>query len=80
MGLLWNVLALPLAPVRATTWVAEQILAEAERAHYDPSAIRRQLEEVDQARQDGRLTEQEAEDLEQELVARLIESNPRRAE
>ena len=33
MGLITGLLTLPLAPVRGTIWIAEQIAAEAERRH-----------------------------------------------
>ncbi len=80
MGLLTGLLTLPLAPVRGTVWVAEQVLEEAERQYYDPAVIRRQLEEVDRMRADGQISEEEAEDMEDELVARLMESRRRRSE
>jgi cytochrome c-type biogenesis protein CcmI len=80
MGLFTGLLTLPLAPVRGTVWVAEQVLEEAERQYYDPAVIRRQLEEVDRMRADGQISEEEAEDMEDELVARLMESRRRRSE
>ena len=51
MGLIKGLLTLPLAPVRGTVWVAEQVQEEAERQYYDPAVIRRQLEEVERAPQ-----------------------------
>ncbi|GAA1646467.1 gas vesicle protein GvpG [Georgenia ruanii] len=80
MGLLWNLLSLPLAPVRGTVWVGEQVLEEAERQYYDAGAIRRQLEEVAAARESGELGDDEADALEEQLVARLIEANRRSRE
>lgn len=73
----FGLLTLPLAPVRGTVWVAEQVLHEAERQYYDVDALRRQLEEVDQAREHGELDDEEADALEEHLVARLIEANRR---
>lgn len=77
MGLLWNLVSLPLAPVRGTIWVGERVLEEAERQHYDPAAIRRKLEEVARAREAGQIGDDEADALERELVARLIEARHR---
>ena len=77
MGLLTGLLTLPLAPVRGTIWVAEQVLRQAEHEYYDPERIRQQLEEVDRARAEGALSEQEATALEDELVARLVEGRDR---
>ena len=78
MGLISGLLTLPLAPVRGTVWVAEQVQQEAERQYYDPGLIRRRLEEVDDARQTGELTEDEAAQLEDQLLARLREGLRRR--
>lgn len=77
MGLLTGLLTFPLAPVRGTVWVAEQVLEEAERQFYDPARIRRQLEDVDALREAGEISEEEAEQVEDELVERLIESRRR---
>lgn len=79
MGLLTGVLTFPLAPVRGTVWIAEQVLEEAERQYYDPGSIRRHLEEIDDLRQQGLITEEDAEEVEDELVARLLESRRRGA-
>ena len=78
MGLISGLLTLPLAPVRGTVWVAEQVQREAERQYYDPGLIRRHLEEVDDARQAGELTEDEAAELEEQLLARMREGLRRR--
>jgi len=77
MGLISGLLTLPLAPVRGTVWVAEQVLEEAERQHYDPARIRRELEDVDELRRAGEITEEQAEQLEDDLVERLMESRRR---
>lgn len=77
MGLFSSILGLPFAPVRGTIWVAEKVKEEAERQYYDPGLIRRKLEEVADAKQAGTITEEEAADLEKELVGRLIEANRR---
>lgn len=78
MGLISGLLTLPLAPVRGTVWVAEQVQREAERQYYDPGLIRRRLEEIDDARQAGELTADEAADLEEQLLARMREGLRRR--
>jgi hypothetical protein len=72
VGLITGLLGLPLAPVRGTIWVAEQLLQQAEDEYYDPARIREQLEAVDQQRQDGQLTEDEAAEWEDELLERLL--------
>ena len=77
MGLITGLLTLPLAPVRGTIWVAEQVQEEAERQYYDPARIRRELEQVDELRQAGEITDEDAEQLEDALVERLMESRRR---
>jgi hypothetical protein len=80
VGLFTGLLTLPLAPVRGTIWVAEQVLEQAESQYYDPDLIRRQLEDVDELRSLGQISEEEAEEVEDELVARLMESRARMAQ
>jgi len=43
VGLFTSLITLPLAPVRGTAWVAQQVAEEAERQLYDESNIRREL-------------------------------------
>ncbi len=72
MGLITGILGLPLAPLRGTVAVAEQILHQAEEDFYDPARIRAQLEEVARQRASGALSEEEADAWEDELVGRLM--------
>ncbi|MFD2792453.1 gas vesicle protein GvpG [Promicromonospora vindobonensis] len=80
MGLFSALVSLPLAPVRGVVWIAEQVRDEAEREYYDADTIRRQLEDVAEARENGSIDDEEADALEEALVARLIEANRRRRE
>ncbi|WP_020015578.1 gas vesicle protein GvpG [Promicromonospora sukumoe] len=80
MGILSGLLSLPLAPVRGTVWIAEQVLHEAEHQYYDAASLRRQLEEVALARDSGDLDDEEADALEEHLIARLVEANRRSRE
>ena len=75
MGILSGLLTLPLAPIRGTVWVAEQVRDEAEREFYDPAVIRRQLDQIAEARREGTIEEQDADAAERELVRRLIRSH-----
>ena len=72
MGLLTGILGLPLAPLRGTVAVADQVLKQAEEQYYDPARIRAELEEVARQRDDGTLTDEEATAWEDELVERLM--------
>ncbi|MEV6012940.1 c-type cytochrome biogenesis protein CcmI [Streptomyces sp. NPDC051976] len=76
MGLVTGILTLPLAPVRGVVWIAEQLRDEALRQTEDPAVIRRQLAEVDRARDSGELSNEEADEQEEELVRRLLASGP----
>jgi len=77
MGLLAELLGLPLLPLRGVVAVAEQVRQQAEEKYYDPGRIRAQLEEVDRQRAEGTLSDEEAEAREEELVERLIEGQRR---
>jgi len=72
MGLITGILTWPLAPVRATVALAEQIRQEAERQYYDPNRIRTQLDQIAVLRESGELTPQDADALEEELLMRLL--------
>jgi cytochrome c-type biogenesis protein CcmI len=72
MGLITGLLTLPLAPVRGTAWIAERLLEQAERELYDERAIRAQLMEIQSAREEGALAEEEATRAEDELLQRLL--------
>jgi hypothetical protein len=71
MGLLTGLLTLPLAPVRGTVWVAEQLVAQAERELWDERALRRRLAEAERQFEAGMLTPEEYEAVEDELLERL---------
>jgi hypothetical protein len=72
-GLVTGIVTWPLAPVRGTVWVADQVLREAERQWYDPALLQRELDDVAARRQSGDLTDEEADRLEEELVQRLLD-------
>jgi len=72
VGLISGLLTLPLAPVRGTVWIAEQILEQAEAEMGGEGAILAQLMEIDAARLAGELSEQDAAEAEDILLERLI--------
>jgi hypothetical protein len=73
MGLITGLLTLPLAPVRATVWLAERIQEQAESEFYDESAIRTALLELEQARELGAFDEEELAEAENALIERLMQ-------
>ena len=72
MGIMTGLLTLPLAPVRATMWVAEQLEAEAERQLDDPESLRQQLETLQVSHELGEIDTEEYERVEEAVLARLI--------
>jgi hypothetical protein len=71
MGLLTGLLTFPLAPVRGTVWLAERLLEEAERELNDPEAIEQLLLEAERRFEQGEISEEEFELIEDELLRRL---------
>ncbi|MEU0372850.1 gas vesicle protein GvpG [Streptomyces sp. NPDC006283] len=71
MGLLGELLLLPVAPVRGTAWVLQQVVAEAERQYYDPAAVQRELAELVERFEAGEIEEDEFDRREDELLERL---------
>jgi hypothetical protein len=71
LGLFTGLLLLPLAPVRGTVWIAEQLVAEAERELDDERVVRRLLLEAEAALERGELSEAEYDRIEDELLERL---------
>ena len=71
MGMVTGIVGFPLLPLKGVIWVARHIQQEAEAQFYDPTRIRAQLEELEEAQRKGELSEEEAERLEDELLERL---------
>ena len=71
MGLVTGLLTLPLAPVRGTVWVAEQLTAEAERQVREQRSPRRRLLEAERQFELGLLTLDEYEVIEEEALDAL---------
>jgi len=79
MGLITGLLTLPLAPVRGTVWLAEQLAEEAERELYDEDRIMRELLELELREEAGDIDAIERELREDELLERLTVARERRA-
>ncbi|HLL37287.1 MAG TPA: gas vesicle protein GvpG [Streptomyces sp.] len=71
MGLIGEVLMLPLAPVRGSAWAVRQVLREAERIYYDPATVRAELARLEEQLTAGEITEEEFDRREDELLDRL---------
>ncbi|MFJ4426080.1 gas vesicle protein GvpG [Streptomyces bobili] len=71
MGLISEVLLLPFAPVRGSGWVIQQVVQEAERIYYDPATVRAELSRLEEQLEEGAITEEEFDRMEDELLDRL---------
>jgi hypothetical protein len=74
MGLITALITLPLAPVRGTVWLAEQIREEAERQQDDGSALRRELADLEMEHDLGEIGDEEYRQREEMLVDALAEA------
>ena len=79
MGLFGRLLTLPLEPVRGVVWVGRTLQDAAEQEYYDEGRIRRQLLDLEKELAAGRISEQEYDAAEEELVDRLLEAQQRDA-
>lgn len=80
MGLFKELVLLPLAPVRGTAWVAEQIADEADRRLYDEDNIKREMVQLEIDYEDGLIGEEERARMEDDLLERLAVARQRAAE
>jgi Gas vesicle protein G len=80
VGLFKELVLLPLAPVRGTVWVTEQIAEEADRQLYDEDNIKRELIQLDLDEEEGRIGPEERAELERDLLDRLAIARQRAAE
>ncbi|MBL1099039.1 gas vesicle protein GvpG [Streptomyces coffeae] len=68
MGILTEVVLLPLAPVRGVVWVAEQLRDAAERQLHDPAVVRARLAALNEALESGEIGPEEFEREEDRLL------------
>lgn len=80
MGLITQVLTLPLAPVRGVGWVLDQVVQAAEEEYYDPAPVRAELRALERELLDGLIDEAEFDRREDELLDRLTWLEERRRE
>jgi hypothetical protein len=71
VGLLTGLLTLPLAPLRGTLWIAEQLAEQAARELGDETTLRRRLAEAERDFELGLLSADEYEAVEDELLERI---------
>ncbi|WP_314173154.1 gas vesicle protein GvpG [Streptomyces winkii] len=71
MGLITQLLTLPLAPVRGAVWVMDQLVLTAEQQYYDPEPVRLRLAELERELLGGRISEEEFDRIEDDLLDEL---------
>jgi hypothetical protein len=68
MGLMKELVLLPVAPVRGTLWVAERIAEEVEREQQGSGAAVQQLDQIEHAQESGELDEREAAERQEKVI------------
>jgi hypothetical protein len=76
MDLLTLLFRLPFLPLRGFIRLAQILQEQAEQELYSPAAVKRQLEEIEEAQHAGRLSGEKVEELEYQAVGRLVEQQP----
>jgi hypothetical protein len=71
MGIFTGLLLLPLAPLRGTIWLAEQLAEIADRELNDETTVMRLLVEAEMAVDARQISHAEYEQIEDELLGRL---------
>ena len=71
MGLLKELVLLPLAPVRGVVWLSERVAEAAELEMGDPEALQREMTEAQLAYERGEFDERELARIEDSLLDRL---------
>ncbi len=80
MGLLFNLLTLPVSgPLKATIWIAEQVMDVAESQYYDEDAIRRSMQDAEASHEAGEISDDEYEAVIDALLGRLLAAREYRA-
>jgi Gas vesicle protein G len=73
MGLFSGLLLLPVAPVRGVGWIVDVLAEEAERELESRESPQRALADLEAARANGEISEEDAEALEAQLLERVLE-------
>jgi gas vesicle protein GvpG len=72
VSLLKELALLPVAPLRFTVWVAQQVAEESERQHTGPRARAQQLRRIDEARRRGEIGEETGARLEGRVLEAAV--------
>jgi len=80
VGLIKELVLLPVAPLRFTVWVSDKVAEEADRKQYSTGAGVQQLEAIEEARKKGELDEEKAAELEGEILEQQMTGPARTAD
>jgi hypothetical protein len=72
MDLLTLIFRLPFLPLSAVIGLGDLIREQVDQEQYDPAAVRRQLEDVEDARAAGAISDEELARIEDEVLGRLV--------
>ena len=78
MNLLTMLLRLPFLPLQGVVQLGELIQQQTEQEFYDPARVRRELEEAEEARIAGEVSDPDVARVEAEAVSRLVGGATRR--
>ena len=76
MGLLTLPFRLPFLPLQAVIRLGEIIGEQAERELHDPARVRRELEEAQERRAAGEISDEEVSRIENEALGSLVSEEP----
>lgn len=76
MGLMKELALLPVAPLRFTVWVAEQVTDEVNRSEFSAGAGVQKLEEIEEARAKGEIDDERARELEGQVLEQQLGASP----
>lgn len=74
MGLFSAIVLAPLAPVRGVVALAEVIQRQVEQEMHNPATTRRQLEELQEAREKGEISADQEKEVQEEILESRIRS------
>jgi hypothetical protein len=70
VGVIKELSLLPVAPLRLTVWVAGKVTEQADHELNSPAAFVQRLREIEDARARGELDDEQAAELEAQVIAR----------
>jgi cytochrome c-type biogenesis protein CcmH/NrfG len=76
MGIFSGIIGLPLAPVRGVMALSEVIARQVEQERNNPATTRRQLEELEEARERGEISAEEEREAQEEILETRLSTAP----